>query len=534
MVHPLALPELVFHIGKHILPSDLPSCVRVSKDWHAALFGFLFRAIDLSPDRISPQCSSGEIQHHIRYLRFLAEFPLEYLNLRGCNQLTTLRLDISQEYSFVHNNGRTHIPPSVLHGLTLHSSTTNSRSSAHTRQVVSTLFPALIQSHTATLTWITLTCGAIPESSMLWDAIESCSRLVGLELFSLGIPAEQAATFWKVCSGVKSLGVYHCSLPENDAQLGKVSFPRLEELSWQQVLDFPDGHLLRLLETMPVLRSFSWQSSDSSNISEMVPNGLCRLAELGQLLCIRSLSFADPTFTDTVLSTLLRSTEQLTCLSVPSTGFGPLAFGTLREQGLLPHMKQLCLTACEAVSSGMIQEILDSCPELEVLEAETLYSSDILGRLDWTCERLRRLAIGIVIDSVSPAQLWRHVVWQSPHRLNLKARVEDQQMVLQRIASLSRLESLVLKLQGEVDGLRTALDLGVDKGLTKLATLTRLREFEVPSFSQHMDVPEIEWMIEHWPRLEIVAGELNVSRIVNLELKEMLERHGVRHQQEIL
>ncbi|KAF8940664.1 hypothetical protein BGZ52_013407, partial [Haplosporangium bisporale] len=144
-----------------------------------------------------------------------------------------------------------------------------------------------------------------------------------------------------------------------------------------------------------------------------------------------------------------------------------------------------------------------------VLEAETLYSSDILGHLDWTCERLRRLAIGIVIDSVSPAQLWRHVVWQSPHRLNLKARVEDQQMVLQRIASLSRLESLVLKLQGEVDGLRTALDLGVDKGLTKLATLTRLREFEVPSFSQHMDVPEIEWMIEHWPRLEIVAGELN-------------------------
>ncbi|KAF9297000.1 hypothetical protein BGZ74_010073 [Mortierella antarctica] len=531
MVH--LLPEIIFHIGEHILRSDLPSCVRVSKDWHAALSGFLYRAIDLSLDRKSPSCSPCAIRQHIRYLRFLAEFPLEYLNLRECSQLTTLRLDVSQEYSLVHNNGQTQVPPSMLHGLTLHSSTTNSRLSAYTRQVVSTLFPALVQSHAATLTWITLTCGPIPESSMLWDAIGSCPKLVGLELFSLGIPAEQAAPFWKICSSIKSLSVYHCSLPSDEAQLNKASFPRLEELSWQQVLDFPDNHLLRLLETMPALRSFSWQSSDSSNISELIPNGLCRLAELSQLQTIRLLSFTDPVFTDQVLSTILRLTEQLTNLSVPSTGFGPLAFGTLREQGMLPHMKRLCLTACEAVSSRMIQEILQSCVALEVLEVETLYSSDILECLGWACGGLRQLTIGIVINSVSPAQLWHHVVWQSPHRLNLKARVEDQETVLGYIASLTRLESLKLKRQDEVDDLRTALDFGGDKGLTKLATLTRLREFEVPSFSQHMDVPEIEWMIEHWPRLETVTGELNVNRIVNRELKEMLEKHGIQHRQEV-
>lgn len=533
MVH--LLPEIIFHIGEHIPPSDLPSCVRVSKDWHAALSGLLFRAIDLSRDRISPQCSPSVIRHHIRYLRFLSEFPLEYLNLRECNQLTTLRLDISQDYSLVHNNGRTQVPPSVLHGLTLHSSTTNSRPSAHTQQVVSTLFPALVQSHAATLTWITLSCGAIPETSMLWEAVGSCPKLIGLELFSLGIPAEQAASFWNACSRIKSLCIYHCSLPlpSDEAQLGNVSFPCLEELTWQQVLDFPDNHLLQLLETMPALRSFFWQSSDSPNVSELIPNGLWRLAELGQLQFIQSLSFRDPVFTDQVLSTILRLTKQLTSLSVPSTGFGPLALSTLREQRMLPHMKRLCLSACEAVSSSMIQEIMQSCADLEVLEAETLYSSDILGCLGWTCKRLRRLTIGIVIDSVSPAQLWRHVVWQSPHRLNLKARVEDQETVLGYIASLTQLESLALKRQDEADGLRTALDLGVDKGLIKLATLTRLREFEVPSFSQHMDVPEIEWMIENWPQLETVAGELNVNRIVNRELKEMFEQHGIRHKQEI-
>ncbi|KAG0034753.1 hypothetical protein BGZ81_003451 [Podila clonocystis] len=531
MVH--LLPEIIFHIGEHILRSDLPSCVRVSKDWNAALSGFLYRAIDLSPDRIWPQCSPCAIQHHIRYLRFLAEFPLEYLNLRECNQLTTLRLDISEEYSFVNNNGRTQVPPSVLHGLTLYSSTTNNRPSARTRQVVSTLFPILIQSHAATLTWITLTCGNIPESSMLWIAAASCSNLVSLELFSLGIPTEQAASFWKVCASIKSLSVHHCSLPSDEAQLSKISLPRLEELSWQQVLDFPDNHLLQLLESMPALRSLSWQSSDSPNISELIPNGLCRLTALGQLQSIQSLSLTDSVFTDQVLSTILRSTGQLTSLSVPSTGFGPLAFGTLRERGMLPHMKRLCLTACKAVSSGMIQETLQSCAALEVLEAETLYSNDILGCLGWACEGLRRLTIGIVIDSVSPAQLWRHVVWQSSHRLNLKARVEDQETVLGYIGSLTRLECLMLKRQDEADGLRTALDLGVDKGLTKLAGLTRLREFEVPSFSQHMDVPEIEWMIEHWPQLETVSGELNVNRIVNRELKEILEQHGIRHRQEV-
>ncbi|KAF9423936.1 hypothetical protein BGZ94_008133 [Podila epigama] len=436
-------------------------------------------------------------------------------------------------------------------------------------------------------------------------ALESCIHLAGLELFSLVVPSIRATSFWKVCSGLKCLGFFHCAIPEipgrvqvdpsvlqnnmlaplqspqqqqQQQQLREkdlvTCFPRLEKLYWQQVLDFSETSFVQLLKTMPSLKSLSWQTSrdNTSNTlsaSESMVVGLGRHAEFGHFKHLHSLELSDPQCTDQALSAILSCLSNLTVLSVPGTGFGPLAFQALKQTRVLYNLKELVLEDCDAVTSTMIQEIMTRCTELEVLEAGILYSSDILSSLtamdqenghvidnddndgkdatSWACVKLKRLAVTIAMNSISAEQRWRSAFWQSQNRWRMKARVKDQKRVLAKLATLTRLEYLELRGTARVEGrwgeqdasissssssssslpLDCVLDLQLQKGLDQLAPLVQLCEFQVPSCAQHMDILEIEWMLEQWPLLQRVSGQFNVNRIVNNELTQILNDRGI-------
>ncbi|KAG0326772.1 hypothetical protein BG004_002904, partial [Podila humilis] len=546
MVHPLSIPDIIFHIGERILINDLPSCVRVSKAWHFTLSNFLYRVIELSPNHVSPRCSSPTaIQHQIRYLRFLAEFPNDYLTLTGCNQLTTLRIDITQTYTYLRNSDVPRVPFSLLHGLTQRFDRLTGGMPLRTLQVVSIFIPNLIRNHVSTLTWVTLTCGALPaSSSLLWDAMGACPKLVGLDLFSMTIPSVHATSFALVCKRLKSLGVYHCTLPHIDeATLDQITFPDLTEFSWQQVEQISDVHFLRILAKMPQLQSFSWQtgSEPRNDFSGTVPAALRTIAADGFFLQLRSLTAASQGyFSDDDLAHILQHTPNLTCLSVSGTGFGVKAFDALRGQGKLAHMKKLQLAGCLNLPSALVQAILQCCFELEVLEAEVLLTDDIAADVPWVCTNLKRLSVGVLLaeciysnDSmyVTSEKRLDQTAWVSLKQLHKATRLKGQMLVLDRIATLTRLESLEFTYStANRDRSMWTTELLVDNGLTKLESLIRLKEFGLPIGVQCMDFPEIDWMIEHWPQLERVSGDLHVNSIVNRELIQRLAEHGIEHQ----
>jgi hypothetical protein len=103
-----------------------------------------------------------------------------------------------------------------------------------------------------------------------------------------------------------------------------------------------------------------------------------------------------------------------------------------------------------------------------------------------------------------------------------------QRQVLRQLGRLTRLRVLCLGKYGlcwnddpeysrlEIRGIRTmvvdaytdrnCLELSLASGLDELAGLRRLEELIVNQMAHRIELAEVQWMVEHWPRLKRIAG----------------------------
>ncbi|KAF9343603.1 hypothetical protein BGX26_005478, partial [Mortierella sp. AD094] len=99
---------------------------------------------------------------------------------------------------------------------------------------------------------------------------------------------------------------------------------------------------------------------------------------------------------------------------------------------------------------------------------------------------------------------------------------------LSRLTRLKRLKILDIIPQEEID---YGLDLKLESrggGLDKLASLIRLKVFNFNYVVQEMSNKEMDWMLKHWPKLEVMDGtfnrELRESEILYGYASDQLEK----------
>ncbi|KAF9902368.1 hypothetical protein EC991_005002 [Linnemannia zychae] len=224
-------------------------------------------------------------------------------------------------------------------------------------------------------------------------------------------------------------------------------------------------------------------------------------------------------------------------------------------------IRSLSLQGCVLVTSGMIQRLLESCPQLEVFVAWEIKGSDILAAQDeqqvrrqhqqkeptWACRNLRELEVFISVfspardamrlgtttapgyrtttatASTSAAFGWGADGLESPtSSLSLsptgmpsplpppgmtffsESERHIHRAIYRELGQLSNLERLVIgKARLAIEyfqnpEIEQGLDLRLNSGLNCLAGLTRLRKLDFRNTPQNMHEQDVEWMAEHF------------------------------------
>ncbi|KAG9064742.1 hypothetical protein KI688_003001 [Linnemannia hyalina] len=72
------------------------------------------------------------------------------------------------------------------------------------------------------------------------------------------------------------------------------------------------------------------------------------------------------------------------------------------------------------------------------------------------------------------------------------------------------------------------LDFTLDAGLAKLSGLKKLEELNLEGIYQKMGERDMEWMLENWPKLRVVEGELHHRREERVKLDGLMENRGFK------
>ncbi|KAG0047452.1 hypothetical protein BGZ83_007511 [Gryganskiella cystojenkinii] len=164
----------------------------------------------------------------------------------------------------------------------------------------------------------------------------------------------------------------------------------------------------------------------------------------------------------------------LKILHLQGVGFGVRAFNTLRNEDHLQGLVELDLMRCPDVTGAMLQEVLESCPRLEVIAGNFIRAEDITMGLPWVCLGLKswRVHIDLTTTITSNAS-----VGEAKNN-NVDARSKAEQLLIfERFSTLRDLESLdldqIFPVRERGQAVQT-LDWQMKRGLNLLETMTRL------------------------------------------------------------
>lgn len=160
--------------------------------------------------------------------------------------------------------------------------------------------------------------------------------------------------------------------------------------------------------------------------------------------------------------------------------------------------------------------ILESCPLLEVLKSDKMFTSDIVAGRPWACSRqLRVLALIIELESIPPGE---------PSEIY---RIQSEALFKQ-LSHLAKIKSLDMKMipRNCMTDMISWLDFRLEMGLSCLHSLTELHEIHLPGW-QTLSKSDALWMVKHWKNLRLISGPLDKSWEELLEIREIFKSHGV-------
>ncbi|KAF9352579.1 hypothetical protein BGX26_009640 [Mortierella sp. AD094] len=367
--------------------------------------------------------------------------------------------------------------------------------------------------------------GIYAETQECMNALSCCPNLKKLSVKYADFERTEATElFYRICTRLEELEVCYSSVSDGEHLSNWSQFPSIKSLRFDYFVGPSTSQLLEFIHKCPRLESLHWNlTCGDFPVSEIcqLPSTYCRR--------LTNLSFRNqdgPYLTDIDLVEILNSYPILTGFSVHESGFGPLAFQSLRRH--FGRLTSLDLDSSLNITSVMVQEIMTSCPELISFCAPSLEVGSIVGVIrregktgedseiggqtrcqqEWTCLNLRELKVFICGLESAPAEL--------------------QQLVLQQLSTLKKLEALKI---GHYDGkarkVPDGVDLRLEAGLDILRGLKRLRVIEFRGLQQHIDELEIQWMLREWPNLKQVRGVIHPFKTKRRKLTDMLRPRGI-------
>ncbi|ORZ07025.1 hypothetical protein BCR41DRAFT_360499 [Lobosporangium transversale] len=501
-LNPLEFPEILLLIGESLDRSDLLSCIRVSKYFHRIFIRLVWREITITSSR-NP--TGRTIYKHKGYIKeiifndytFRASFPKMYGQLQGLKSITY---------------GKRCRWPTPIHLVNQ------------------------IKVRSSIITSFRLT--AKEASLELWKALLECTNLNHLEVYH--VYTEVAADlFLQVCKKVRHLELDNAAfqLPINFMSSGDSEYllPNIRTLRIHNVSIVNNRFsstgwycLGMLVKNCPALCSLNignYSKGDPTAhakfyrvVHHQRPWTLSNLSDLSINMRIN----------DKDLATLLRRMTKLKRLCAP---YGLIDELTLQElladkqevmdSGQLVQKTRLW-RLCETVEtlklngrSGFAHTILSNCPRLKSLAGVNITVTEIIEGAEWVCTGLTQLAIDLEVD-----------VDQETEEGMTKTRI-----AFRRLGKLTQLEHIDLadwnsyfEVEWASRGVyRRSLDLRLKSGLDELANLKRLRSLSFERDKhQRIQLEDAEWMVNNWPNLECVLGDLNESSVATL-----LKKHNI-------
>lgn len=169
------------------------------------------------------------------------------------------------------------------------------------------------------------------------------------------------------------------------------------------------------------------------------------------------------------------------------TGFSQ---GGLEAVRLSCHsIVSLNLDGARGIQSPSLDLLLRTCGSLRSLRAEgvVLNGRDLVKDSRWACRGLETLVIEIE-------------VWAAPAGGRSESVEEVRERVYGHLSDLTRLRVLGLGGGHRVSGSTPGVDLTLGSGLAKLASLHCLEELHIRSLFRAIQVDDMVWMVENWPR----------------------------------
>lgn len=446
-----ALPEVLAQVAEYLTREEATLPSRVSRAFHQAFGPIVWRActIGLQGQQPYPQ---GLITnaHNIRRLAYDDVFSFDYLSL-PCNMLTSLKIArVAGPDSDTKWHHLAKLVKQNRHLCTLQISD---------------------RSRSATLEF--------------WSSLASCTFLRTVDIQSANMDQEQFAALWNGCKGMESLKCHHIRI-DNTATTTAQQYP-LKPRPTLQKLSFANFANVQLLKLCPNLRAISWYNNEFD--CDILLEELATLLQGGQLRQLESISMSHAKDQD--LSRCLKVMHQIKKVSSHNGDVGPLSFHAMsRHFGMLDH---LSIPSDSTIPSGMILNILESCPQLTYLQATKVEATEVMKAKPWVALNLKALHLGITIDS------------DDQETIGLQSR-----SVFERLSKLTHLTQLTIHgplVIGKED--EQGLDLRLESGLDKLAAIKGLQYLDFDHTVQNMSDADVAWMVKNWKYLGDVFGTCN-------------------------
>lgn len=288
-----------------------------------------------------------------------------------------------------------------------------------------------------------------------------------------------------------------------------VNLSQLKRLTYLTV-DRNDArdHDLRVLRGCRGLTRLWW----SNNIEDFPVDAFVPCLEQSTWPLLEDLALDKVTHSDEDFSAIILHVPHLKHLRLNSTTFGPMCFERLRVRHF-DTLRTLRMEVCSRFSSRMALNVLLHCPHLEDFKARHVSADDLLATPQpWACRGLRRLEVSFdgYIDGLEFSN------W----------------LVFEQLSKLTLLEEIDLRSKDNWGHIRTDLLTGMlqwklDFGLEQLSALRQLRSLRFDKKAQDMNKRDVEWMLDHWPLLETIYGDLSKDWELERELTKFVRGRGI-------
>ncbi|KAG0199922.1 hypothetical protein BGX28_006887 [Mortierella sp. GBA30] len=372
----------------------------------------------------------------------------------------------------------------------------------------------------------------VPEnlSKYLWKSTAQLSNLRHLIVGRLKAGTqEELHGLWNTVSRLESLGVQYIKLDNRPRISGPVmttpttatattvamdeSPLGLRDLTMAGVLSLPIEDQLDWIARFPSLRRLRCNSGmmfPTKKFSQLISEGAWPELEELNLKDARAIDG-----TDQFLSDIIRNMGRVVALEFTSVQFGELSFQSLRPH--FHYIRKLHLQQCPQATSGVLLDLLASCPQLKELTGDRVLGREIVEDNNnnqsrpWICAgSLTTLEVYFETDD-DPDE-----------------RARQHHTIFERVSTLTSLEVLrMLHYAGGSLPAKNPVEFRLHRGLGKLASLKNLKHLSLHHGLNELQEEDAQWMVDHWRNLDTMIGSKYRQSAILPEIKAILKRRGI-------